>query len=254
MLNLESSDLDRYVEAIYAIWNNETYNSHIVRALLTYSDYAVETHYYTAYGKVYYFGKRGSWNRILTSDNNDKQKVIDALNSLLIDYIKLNDGTSNDKLRSIIERFESDDRDWRYYFIKYLEITSEKNGLNLYAWTDEQFDIQSLGNAGANPLLSYHVNPYILTLKERLMESKKFELWYGRYSNSVGCINIKGRVELRSCDKGWQISNVRNNKVTETLIKKYNLREDEDCFYLEETDKKDRIEIAKEFCEEILSL
>ena len=54
----------------------------------------------------------------------------------------------------------STDRSYKYYFLKYYHFTSK---LNYYVWPND-YEIRMLGTEGSNPLVAYHISPFVLTV------------------------------------------------------------------------------------------
>ncbi|MBF4473305.1 DUF262 domain-containing protein [Flavobacterium sp. HJJ] len=254
--DIEAVDIEKYVTAFYEIWElKETNNSLLVRALLTHGDFSVLTHDYSSLGQIWYFGAKDYWNRILaTTDKEEQKKIKTVISSFLEEYINLPEKTVSDKLNKMIKNFKHIEKDWQYYFIKYNEITSiYYDKFNLFSWTDAiGFNINSLGNSGKQPLASYHLNPYLITIKQRLIHEKKLELFSGRYTDDLSCLRIPKNIDIYCFEDGYDIYNLDKHSKSELLIKKFNLKKIGDHYVLKETKTKDKIEIAIDFCQEAL--
>jgi hypothetical protein len=250
---LDTADIDKKINAFLDIWSDDIENSIIVRAYLTNGDYSVMTHDYSSLGKIRYFGCKGCWNRILTaSDKNERQKISYSLDAFLSNYLMAKGTTTVEKLTSLIDKFKPENKDWRYYFIKYEPIT--KNSLmtfNLctYTWQDDNgFNINYLGNSGNFPLHSYHFNPYLIVLKVQI---ESVTLCPGRFTD-ISFIQVKEKVRLRATNEGWKLNSINNFSIENELITKYGLIQKGDSFLLNETKNKDKIEIVFDLINEWL--
>jgi hypothetical protein len=262
VFNLEVADITAYVEAFYTLWSlDEINNSQLVRALLTKGNFSVQTHYYSSLGAIRYFGADGYWNRVLAP--LDKDELIQnklTINAFLKDYISSKKTTVKEKISEIISNYSLKEKDWRYYFINYSQITSSHyDRFNLFTWGDNDgFNINSLGNSGKQPLASYHINPYLISIEKKLLEqgikSQKVKIWSGRYTDDISCLALPSKVQFYASYGCYEIYNLKNHKGFETLKKEFNL-EGEDSFHiLRETEEKDKIEIAVDFCKRLIEL
>ena len=252
---MDSEGFEAKVKAFLEIWSNTVNNYLIIRALLTINDYTVQTHSYSALGDIWYFGCSGFWNRILTALTSDNGIAFsNTLDSFLSLYIKTAGNTPIEKLNTIIENQQLNLKDWRYYFVKYKEITKNSNlTLNLFTWDDENgFDINSLGNSGTHPLHSYHLNPYIFTLNRFFASNKKVALQWGRFAD-LSYLSVSRKVDINVSKNGWAITPKGHFIIDAVLIEKYKLKQNKEHYILNETNSKDKIEIAIEFINEILN-
>tara|TARA_R110002020_G_scaffold347690_5_gene561370 strand:- start:592 stop:2916 length:2325 start_codon:yes stop_codon:yes gene_type:complete len=262
VFNLEVNNIAAYVEAFYALWSlDEINNSQLVRALLTKGDFSVKTHYYSNLGEIRYFGTDGYWNRILAP--LDKEELLQnkqTINAFLEDYISSGNTSTKEKISEIISNHSSKERNWRYYFINYSQITSSYyNRFNVFTWGDSDgFNINSLGNSGKQPLASYHINPYLISIEKELLEkgikSEKVKVWSGRYTDDISCLALPSKVEFYADYGSYEIYNLKNHKGFETLKKEFNLEGKDSFHILKETEEKDKIEIAVDFCKRLIEL
>jgi len=251
---LDSADIAKKIDAFLDIWSVETDNSLRIRAYLTFGDYSVMTHSYSSLNSIWYFGCKDYWNRILTaSDKDERQKIKDSLDAFLSNFLIAKGTTKVERLTFLIEDFKTEIRDWRYYFIKYKPITKYSHlSLNLFTWQDDDgFDINHLGNSGNYPLHSYHLNPYLITLKHQFNSNKKVTLYFGRFTD-ISFIQIEEKVKIRATKGGWNFTPISNFIIKSKLITKYGLLQNEDSYILSETESKDKIEIATELINDIL--
>lgn len=251
---LNSNDIANKIDAFLKIWSADVEDSLIIRAYLTIDDYSVMTHSYSSLDAIWYFGSQNNWNRILTAtDKNERTKVSNSLDSFLAAFNSVKGGTAFEKLQSMIDNFKPDIKDWRYYFVKYEAIANNPfRNLNLYTWEDSNgFDINHLGNSGNQPLHSYHLNPYLIALKQQLKGIDKVKLFWGRFTD-ISFLRIDEKISIKCKSNGWEIKSIDTYALDKKLIKKYNLNQQGDSFMLSESETKDRIEIAVDFIKEFV--
>lgn len=255
--DIEAVNIEKYVAAFYEIWElKETNNSLLVRALLTHGDFSVNTHDYSSLGKIWYFGANEYWNRILaTTDKEEQKKIKTVISCFLVEYISLPEKTVSDKLNKMITNFKPIVKDWIYYFVKYNEITSTYfERFNLFTWKDGNgFNINSLGNSGKQPLASYHLNPYLITINRRINNPKKLVLHMGRYTDELSFLRLPKNIDIYCSDSGYDIWNLKNHPKMDILINGYNLEAVNNYHVLRESNSKDKIEIAIDFIQDVLS-
>jgi hypothetical protein len=262
---LDSSDFEQKIAAFMDIWNNRIADSLIIRAFLTVGDYAVMTYSYSPLGKILFFGSKNNWTRILTAvDKDERVKVSDCLDKFLIEYNNATGATPADKLQFLIDNFNTAEKNWRYYFIKYKAISDEEYfkllsnkpdniKLNMYSWGDNTgFEIHHLGNSGTQPLHSYHLNPYLIILRHAFSSDKRVRLYWGRFTDP-SCLEIENKIRIYCRSNGWQIITLGNYVLDTNLITKYSLNQQNIYFRLNETVNKDRIEIVIDFINDILA-
>lgn len=118
-------------------------------------------------GEMWFCGKGDNWNTILAWDTKTNDNISNPLIKLLINYDnkKLSNPTQepNERLESIIKEFIVSliKRNWQYYFCKYNKYFLNES--NYFSWRND-FECEILGSTGYNPLLSYHINPYVKQL------------------------------------------------------------------------------------------
>jgi len=251
--DLDQANVPQLAETFYETWHPEVHNSRIIRGMLTFGDFSIQTHSGSRLGDIWYFGSKDNWGRILTTGVDKEQEYIrPILHNFLVRLTEVQ-GTATEKLDNLIGSYQ-EQKDYRYYFIKYNQITSHFYDLfNLYTWGDENgFDINSLGNSGQHPLASYHLNPYLIVLEKELNNDKKVELVYGRFSDAISHLRLKGRAQLYCRHNGWYIQELYKGKITPDLIARYQLNEEGKGYLLRETGQLDRIQIALQFCRDLL--
>ncbi len=214
----------------------------------------VTTHEKSSLGEIWFFGCKDGWNKILTAaDKNERAKILEALDKFLVEFDKAEGSETVEKLQYIIDHFKPTEKDWRYYFIKYKPISENPfTKLNVYAWNDGRgFDIHHLGNSGVQPLHSYHLNPYLITLRHIFTQSKMLTLYWGRFTDS-SYIKIEEKLRMYCKSDGWLIKTMENYTIPDDFFDKYSLKEKDGGYILVEPDNKDRIEIAVDFINEVV--
>ena len=180
------------------------------------------------------------------------------LNDFLCDYINSGQNTTSDILYDMIYNYTTEEKDWRYYFIKYKAITSANFGrMNLFSWDDPAgFNINSLGNSNVQPLSSYHLNPHLIAVRERLIEngvdSKKIQHYYGRFSDELSFLSLPMDINIYvgyGCFEIYNLFNLNNYKY---IIDEFDLEQVNDCYILKEFKGKNKIETAILFCTKVL--
>lgn len=204
-------------------------------------------------GEMWFFGKKTNWNTILAGKSKIDSSLSDPLILLLNKY---NDNKSNnaklpeDILEDIIQEFidSLEKNNWQYYFCKYKKYFLRSS--NYYSWNGD-FENEILGNTGINPLLSYHINPYVLAVSNLLDDSicKLGECW-SRYSEE-SCLRLENGFNLYSKQDGWLIIIPENQTISTDLRVKYNIEENNILHNPKETD---RIEIAVQFCKDLVEM
>jgi len=235
LLSDNIEELKTYNIAIRSLFKND--DSKIVRSLLTEGDYSIYIGY-TILGNKYLFGKKNSWELILTyTDKSDLFKRV------LKNYI-----SKGEKIDTLIDEFlnANPERDWRYYFIKYSKMTSFINEIskdnNLYAWKEE-FEPEKMGGSNLN---AYHLNPYVRTAAASLNLQAYIvqfdQLSYFEYDNLI----------ISSTNKGWKIKNL-DSDLTDKVSQKFRLKEKDEFFFLKDDEQRDRIENIVEFINDLKS-
>jgi hypothetical protein len=252
--NLSADDIAPLVNAFFEIWNKDVKNSLVIRAMLAVSgDYAIKTHD----SGIYYFGDTDAWNKLFTNYEKDNQELFaEGFNKFLQTYILIDADSPEKKLTDIISRHTSIERDWIYYFLKYPAITANYNDYyNLFTWNDDNtFDLKRLGSAGVNPLSAYHMNPYVLTVFKKLKaQESHFALNPGRYRDYIGRLEIVGIANMYCEADCWELTDIQPDMISPDIVEQYGLVKNNDSLILKETAAYDRIEIAVNFCRDLVS-
>lgn len=223
-------DIASLKKSFIDIWGNK--DSLIIRALLTIDDYALNIGW-SVLGDRYFFGNGKNWYTILTVFDDEESKTI--LPRFLKSFM---DNSSS--LQSMIDNWLNDnsEKNWRYYFIKYPEMTSTNN--NLYSW-DNDFKIRNLTKSR---LSGWHINPYVRTVAFLINDNSICNV-NECYSNSayVSPLRLTNNIELHCESEGWKIALPEGLKLSKKISLDLNIESD----YLKTDDKRDIIEIAVEF-------
>ncbi len=205
-------------------------------------------------GEMWFWGQKDNWNTILAGLSKIDVKLSDPIITLLNLYDKVKLLNSELKpqeiLKEIIEKYLNTltEKNWQYYFCKYRKYFLSES--NYYSWNTDEFEHEILGGTGYNPLLSYHINPYVKAVSNLLDNSMCQENWcYDRYSNE-SCLILENGFNLYSKENGWHIVIPEKLTIPTDLRKKYNINS---LNIFSETNGKDRIEIAVDFCMDLSS-
>jgi hypothetical protein len=238
--------LKDYSRIIREIWNDKISDTLIIQALIA-CDFRGVHIKDCKMGEMWYFGKKGNWSTILT---NEEDKISKSIILLLDRYIVQPGNSAENRLKAIVEdwfRINKDDRSWKYYFMKYSAFTI---GLNYYVWPND-YELRILGTEGSNPLLAFHINPFVLTVCRTINDKKICDekYCYQQYSGNSP-LNLKNGVTLTSTLEGWLIDN-KTVTFSPEIISIYKLEQRDTNFILKENNSKDRIEIAVDFINDI---
>ncbi len=234
--------LTQYSQAVREIWNKNNKASLIIGAMIA----SGFEGFYTKpckLGEMWFFGNKNNWNTILTSEKEDISK---STIQLLDNYISGNLLSPASKLQNIIDNYLNNlaEKNWQYYFLKYPQMLSR---YNYFAWNND-FEIRLLGSLGSNPLLAYHINPYVLVTSNLLDDAICEERHcYTQYSYTSGLV-LKNGIILYCEQKGWAIELPENYQLDNAMKQRFNIN---DKLLLIESDDRDRIEIAVDFCKAI---
>jgi hypothetical protein len=245
---LNQSKLQNYLQAVKDIWSNSISDTLRIQAFIAsgFDGFYIKD---TKMGKTKYFGKKGNWSVILT---NEEEEISKSLLSLLDTYINIQVPDTDKKLQVIVDKWlatNNVDRSYKYYFLKYPEFTSK---LNYFVWPNA-YEISMLGTEGSNPLVAFHISPYVLTVCRKIDNKNICEegQCYLQYSGNSP-LKLHNGITMTSTNEGWLISN--NSIINDSIILKYSLISKNEEYLLKDNDKKDRIEIAVDFINEIFKL
>lgn len=200
-------------------------------------------------GEMWFWGQKDNWNTILAGQSKTDSSISDPIISLLNIYNNLKLSNSELKpqeiLKEIIKKYLNTliEKNWQYYFCKYRKYFLSES--NYFSWNADKFEHEILGSTGYNPLLSYHINPYIKAVSNLLDDSICLEnRCYDRYSYE-SCLILENGFGLYSKENGWHIVVPEKQTIPDYLREKYNINK---LNVFSEKDEKDRIEIAVDFC------
>jgi len=237
--------LINYRSVLTEIWDHSIPDSMKIQALIACGFEGIEIREKTSMkgGGTYYFGTAGNWTSILT---NEDVEVSNCLISLLDSYLLQKGDSAKSKLQSIIAdwlKANPNDKTWKYYFLSYPAFMS---GRNYYVWPND-FEISILGSESSNPLVAYHISPYVLTVCKIINDTTICDIHdcYIQYSGNSSLM-LKNGISMTCLLKGWLISG-ELDKLNNEIISQHGLLHDGDNYLLKEPDTKDRIQIAVEF-------
>jgi hypothetical protein len=199
-------------------------------------------------GETWFWGNKDNWNTILAGHMTG-ENLSGSIISLLDKYKEKRQTNATLKPQEILETIVQDFldsltvKDWQYYFCKYKKYFLKDS--NYYSWNDNKFEHEILGSTSSKPLSAYHINPYVKAVSS-LLNDTIIQGCYARYSDE-SCLADKSGFRLSSKQDGWHII-PGSQVISDALKQKYNIN-DNNVF--KETDEKDRIEIAVDFCKEI---
>lgn len=240
------SKFPAYLKAFGEIWGDTINDTLRIQALIVCGFDGLKIKG-TKMGETFYFGRKGNWDVVLTSE---EENISLSILSLLDTFNISSKIGVNQILEEIIEVWfnnNKSDRSYKYYFLKYPEFTSK---LNYYVWPSD-YEISMLGTEGSNPLVAYHISPYVLTVCRKINNKNVCDEdhCYLQYSGDSPLI-IKNGVTMTSKEDGWQI--LKHSLIDSSIVSKYSLITLNDHYILKENDKKDRIEIAIDFINDIV--
>lgn len=243
---VENSDkLQDFSNALHEIWSDKVSDTTIIQALISCGFEGLNIRS-TSMGQTKYFGKIDNWETILSFNDADISEsfiqILKAYNS--------KSGSAEDRLKEIIEEWKirnSQDRSWKHYFICYSDFTSKNN---YYAFNND-YEIRMLGSQSSNPLLAYHISPYVLTICNRLNDNKVcfINSCYAQYTKNHPLV-LKNGITLESKESGWDVVDF-DEKIAAEVIKNYSLIDENEMLTLKESDAQDRIEIALSFINDL---
>ena len=204
-------------------------------------------------GKMWFWGQKDNWGTILAGTGAEEKELSKPIILLLNKYGKKNLSNSALKPQEILEEIIQEflntltPKNWQYYFCKYRKYFLKNS--NYYSWNADEFEHEILGSTGSNPLLSYHINPYVKTVSNLLDDTICQEyMCYARYCDE-SCLSLKNDFNLYSKQNGWYIVIPEGQVILDKIRAKYGIN-GQNMFF--ETNGKDRIEIAVEFCKDLI--
>ena len=196
-------------------------------------------------GETIFYGTSESWDRILTEvDASQPNWLINFLDQ----YIQRSEKTIEAKLKGIISNAFSklSNNNLLFYLLKYSDFFSEL----CYFAKKNDFEIRILKSDFSNPLVAYHINPYVLTVCNKINNPNIVDARdCHSIQSEISGLCLKNGISMECKLDGWLI-NDSNGIIPDTLIKKYKINN----LLLKHTIQKDRIEIAVDFCNEMYQL
>ena len=251
-LNLQrnAEELPLFAKSFNEIWSDNN-SSIIVRSMMTVGDYRMNIGW-SGLGIRYFLGNKNKWITILTNSRGDTStKINEILPRFLQLYYKSDGETPIEKLHGMIAQYLANNakRDWRYYFIKYPQMTA---GNNLFAWVNDY----ELRRQNENSLRGWHVNPYVRAAADIINENGDNSICNPYHCYSLGTdkspLCLVNGMNLHPTKDGWKIQMPEGESLSEELIEKYRLTliPDSNNYMLLENDTFDRVEIAVAFAKE----
>ncbi|MBF0556186.1 MAG: hypothetical protein HQK96_16830 [Nitrospirae bacterium] len=239
----DSANIEDLYTVFKEIWS---YSDHllIVRAMLANNFEGINVGP-SGLGDKYFFGHDEYWNTVLTATNPD----IDIV-PFLQSYATLNFPSKNpaDNLNLMVNKWlanNSDNRDWRYYFIKYPEMFSE--AVCQFSWRKDIFDF-NIRRLNAKKASAYHINPYVYVVAVKVHDLNVCDRGdsYAR-GYEFSPLKLKNKTQLWSEELGWRIVVPEGISVTTHQFPSMQPTGNANEYLLKETQEKDRIEIAVDF-------
>lgn len=237
--NENITKLKDFNKLITQIWDSSVSDTLRIKALIACGFKGIYTKN-CKMGKMWYFGKENNWQRILTAEDDDISNIIV---DFLFKYKENNKLSTDEKLKDIVSDWfinNTTNRTWRYYFLKYNAFTS---GLNYYVRNND-YDIRMLGTDGTNPLVAYHISPYVLTVCREINDKSicnEADCYLQYTGNSP--LYLKNGVSLTCTNEGWLIDD-DENLISDIIIADFSLTLNDGKYLLKDTIDKDRIETA----------
>lgn len=242
------SKLVNYSLAIKEIWSDEVSDTLKIQAMIACGFEGFHTKD-CKMGGTYFFGKMDNWLTILTIDDEEISKNILHLMDTYLEE-KSTSKSTQVILKEIVDKWlinNNKDRSWKYYFLKYDTFTSK---LNYFAWPND-YQIRLLSSTSANPLVAYHINPYILTVCNLIADKTICDAGdcYHQYSGYSPLV-LKNGITMDLQPNGWLID-YKDFTIPSLVHNKFNIIENDSQYILTETDKLDIIEVAVNFISEL---
>lgn len=232
-LSINENNADLYYVLINKIWDEDIiskdYNILIAQGLLCCGDYSVVTHWNSTLGDIRFFGVYGSWQRILAPiDDKEKSKTKEILKILLERFKEKDVGISSEKFLikikgDYLQNNKDLNKDWKYHFIKYDEILS--SDLNLFTWSKFGFDINAVGSSSQQPLSSFHYNPYLKIISERVNDID-VKFYHGRFSEK-SWLSLASKLFIYFEDNGLQFGEIDEFNIDDNIFSPYNINKTE---------------------------
>lgn len=251
-------NLPQWVSAFEEIWNlRETEEGYLIAQALIANGfkgrYIVGVNSYTS--RAWFMGKGREWDIILTAPESEDCYIAVSLQTLLTKYLQ-EVGNPSIRLQNIIEAYWKKiafpNRDWSYYFCKYPEILRDRAAYFAFS-NDDLWDVRSLEKLNVRPTRAWHCNPYAYVVGKRLDDGSIITYLQGGDDNVA--LELLKSVSIRSVKEGWQLGWWEEAPFSKEcyidIFAKYGVDLNEQI--LRETPERDRIEVAIDFCGELLA-
>ena len=141
-------------------------DSLIIRSLLSIEDYSIWIGSVYQGGK-YFFGQKGKWEILLTHNQKTKENFPEILSSFFENFEQ--HSTLKKMIENSMQKYNTTNKDWIYYFQKYIVITQKNTNLsNTFGWFnyDKNDFIEKLENE--KRITDWHLNIFLLALLKEL--------------------------------------------------------------------------------------
>jgi hypothetical protein len=240
----------KWVEYVQEIWSC---NDNLITAALIACGFCG---FYTKncrLGEMWFWGKGENWNTILAGQAKLDEDLSNPIIALLEKYGNKKNADSTLETKKILEMIITEftesltDKNWQYYFCKYRKYFLSNS--NYYSWGND-YECEILGSTGFNPLLAYHINPYVKTVSNLLDDSICEERYcYIQYSDESG-LRLKNGFHLYSKQDGWHIVVIPDGQtISKDLRQKYGINAQN---IFKETGVEDRVEVCVAFCNDLI--
>ncbi|TGE15007.1 DUF262 domain-containing protein [Hymenobacter elongatus] len=249
-----AAHLQAFAAAVRDIWGPTLPQSLIIRAWLTAGDYRRTQGRGTGGGRKYYFGNDRDWYLILATDLEANQPNL--LPEFLQAYAAATGSTPTAKLSRLITNWLRDQQQrdtWRYYFVKYAEMTA--NSLGSFAW-NSNFELRLLSKPS---IKGWHINPLVRSIMLRghvadVVGPADTQWTYGDWPSPLWLHHLKGVRKQKTTpaltcrDNAWVLLLPTNYAPPAGLQASFRLRPTaEGTWLLPATASRDRIRQAEKF-------
>ncbi len=252
----EDINTEKIVNLIYDVWGIHD-DSLITRSLLSIGDYSISIGWSSSFGDLRFFGKSDKWHTIFSSYeyNENKKNLKKILKEYITALALLEDSISIlVKLDKLIDSGlkKENSKSWIYYFLKYPQITTNKNKWAVYAFTVHDVAGFRVEYINGTSLSSYHTD--ILNkavIQSESVDSKQINGDSWVYNSNHTPLFCKNGVKLYPKNNYWEVE-IPNELVVSDTHTKFKLikvqdkkRDDSIKFYkLNITDEFDLVQIA----------
>jgi len=172
--------------------------------LLCFGDYAQDDNDYTNMLAA----TRTNWRTYLTTPGFNKEQLNDKTKKVMkdcLDYFLLNPNkTVEAKIKETLDEYQNNERDWRFYFIKYPGFRDQCNK-GYYVWENE--DHYPSFKMNQKYFNGYHWDPFLLEAK-KIVNSDSLQFPNGSQMQLIVENDI---YEIRTAGDGFFIKNISDS-------------------------------------------